>query len=93
MGYSARQMTYDLRGLRRKGLQRVHGSQRYELTDHGRRIGVFLTKTYTRALNPSLTELDPALRYEIAKRSPLARAWRAFEQALKPHIADANFTA
>lgn len=47
-GYSARQMTYDSRRLRRKGLiRRVPASQRYELTDHGRRIAVFFTKTYT----------------------------------------------
>jgi hypothetical protein len=38
-GYTARQMTYDLRRLRRKGLiRRAPGSHRYELTDHGRRI-------------------------------------------------------
>jgi hypothetical protein len=93
-GYSARQMTYDLRRLRRKGLiRRVPKSQRYELTDHGRRIAVFFTKTYTRILNPSLAELDPALPDEIAQRSPLARAWRAFEQALDARIADANLTA
>ena len=55
-------MTYDLRRLRRKGLiRRVPASQRYELTDHGRRIAVFFTKTYTRILNPSLAELDPTL--------------------------------
>jgi hypothetical protein len=60
-GYDARQMTYDLRRLRRKGLiQRVPHSQRYELTDEGRRIAVFFTKTYVRIVNPSLTELDPA---------------------------------
>ena len=93
-GYSARQMTYDLRRLRRKGLiRRVPESQRYELTDHGRRIAVFFTKTYTRILNPSLAELDPALPDEIAQRSPLARAWRAFEQALDARIADAHLTA
>jgi hypothetical protein len=45
-GYSARQMTYDLRRLRRKGLiRRIDASQRYELTDHGRKIAVFFTKT------------------------------------------------
>lgn len=92
-GYSARQMTYDLRRLRRKGLiRRVPGSQQYELTDYGRRIAVFFTKTYTRILNPSLAELDPALPNEIAQRSPLARAWRAFEQALDARIADARLT-
>ena len=67
-------MTYDLRRLRRKGLiHRVPGSQHYELTDHGRRIAVFFTKTYTRILNPTLTELDPILPTDIAQRSPLAR--------------------
>jgi len=92
-GYSARQMTYDLRRLRRKGLiRRVPRSQRYEITDHGRRIAVFLTKTYTRILNPTLTELDPTLPDEIAQRSPLARAWRAYEQALDARIADASLT-
>jgi hypothetical protein len=93
-GYTARQMTYDLRRLRRKGLiRRIPKSQRYELTDHGRRIAVFFTKTYTRILNPSLTELDPQLPDEIAQRLPLARAWRAFEQALDARIADAHLTA
>jgi hypothetical protein len=93
-GYSARQMTYDLRRLRRKGLiRRIPKSQRYELTDHGRWIAVFLTKTYTRILNPSLTELDPAIPDHIATRSPLARAWRAFEHALDARIADAAITA
>ena len=92
-GYSARQMTYDLRRLRRKGLiRRVPGSQHYEVTDHGRRIAVFFTKTYTRILNPSLAELDPALPDEIARRSPLAPAWRSFERALDARTANAQLT-
>ncbi len=61
-GYSARQMTYDLRRLRRKGfIQRIPRTQRYQLTSEGRRLAVFLTKTYTRIVNPSLAELDPTL--------------------------------
>ena len=61
-GYSARQMTYDLRRLRRKRfIQRIPRTQRYELTSEGRRLAVFLTKTYTRIINPSLAELDPTL--------------------------------
>lgn len=93
-GYTARQMTYDLRRLRRKGLiRRAVGSQHYELTDDGRKIAVFFTKTYTRILSPSLPELDPALPDEIAQRSPLARAWRAFEHALDARIAAAQLTA
>ena len=66
-GYTARQMTYDLRRLRRKGfIQRIPRTQRYELTSEGRRLAVFFTKTYTRIVNPSLAELDPALPNEIA---------------------------
>ncbi|MGI8803091.1 MAG: hypothetical protein ACR2KV_13120, partial [Solirubrobacteraceae bacterium] len=61
-GYSSRQATYDLRRVRRKGLiRRIPRSQRYELTDEGRRIAVFFTKTYTRIVNPALAELDPHL--------------------------------
>src|SRR5207245_5694250 len=59
-GYNARQMTYDLRRLRRKGLiRRVPRSQRYQLTRDGRRTAVFFTKTYTRIVDPSLGELAP----------------------------------
>ena len=53
-GYTARQMTYDLRRLRRKKfIQRISRTQRYELTSEGRRLAVFLTKTYTQIVNPS----------------------------------------
>ena len=93
-GYSARQMTYDLRRLRRKGLiQRIPPTQRYELTSEGRRLAVFFTKTYTRIVNPSLAELDPALPAEIIARSPLASSWRAFEHAIEDKIKQAAITA
>jgi len=89
-GYSRTQMTYDLRRLRRKGLiRRVPRTQRYELTEFGRMIAVFFTKTYVRILNPSLAELDPQLPNEIADHHPLARHWRAYEHALNQRIAAA----
>ena len=77
-GYGPRQMTYDLRRLRRKGfIQRIPRTQRYELTREGRRLAVFFTKTYTRILNPALAELDPTLpsrdRHPITTRQLLAR--------------------
>jgi len=60
-GYGARQMTYDLRRLRRKGfIQRIPRTQRYELTREGRRLAVFFSKTYTRIVNPSLACQGPA---------------------------------
>jgi hypothetical protein len=93
-GYSARQMTYDLRRLRQNGfLSRIEGTNRYELTPEGRRLAVFFTKTYARIVTPSLSELDPNLPAEIAQRTPLARGWRSFEQALDARIADAALTA
>jgi len=93
-GYSPRQMTYDLRRLRRNGfLTRIAGSRRYQLTADGRRLAVFFAKTYARVITPSLAELDPALPDEIGARSPLARAWRAYERALEERIADAALAA
>ena len=93
-GYTSRQMTYDLRRLRRNGfLTRIERSNRYRLTDEGRRLAVFFAKTYARIVTPSLAELDPALPDAIAARTPLARSWRAFERALETRIADAALAA
>ncbi len=93
-GYSARQATYDLRRLRRKGLiRRVARSHRYELTDHGRMIAVLFTKTYTRIVNPSLAELDPQLPDPIAHTTALGRPWREFAHALDNRIKQAAIAA
>ena len=93
-GYTARQMTYDLRRLRRKGfIQRIPRTHRYQLTREGRRLAVFFTKTYTRIVNPSLAELDPQLPAEIAARTPLASSWRAYEHALEDKIKHAAIAA
>ncbi|MDQ6774839.1 MAG: hypothetical protein M3071_01165 [Actinomycetota bacterium] len=93
-GYTAGQMTYDLRRLRRKGLiHRIPRSQRYELTAFGRRTAVFYTKTHVRIVNPSLAELDPHLPAEIANKHPIARAWRSFERALDDKIKQAAIAA
>lgn len=60
--YTARQATYDLRRLRRKGLiERFPHSNRYQLTPLGRRVTVLFTKTYGRVLAPGLVQLDPGL--------------------------------
>jgi len=93
-GYTAGQMTYDLRRLRRKGMiRRIPRSQRYELTAFGRRTAVFFTKTHVRIVNPALAELDPHLPPEIADHHPLARAWRAYEHALDQRIEQAAIAA
>ena len=93
-GYTARHMTYDLRRLRRKEfIQRIPRTHRYQLTREGRRLAVFFTKTYTRIVNPSLAQLDPTLPSEIAKRSPLADSYRAFERAIEDRIKQATIAA
>ena len=92
-GYSARQMTYDLRRLRRKGfIRRLPRSHRYQLTPEGRRLAVFFTKTHARIVCPALADLDPGLPPEITHRTPLAHAWRDYEHALATRIADAAIT-
>ena len=78
----------------RKGfIQRIPRTHRYELTTEGRRLAVFFTKTYTRIVNPALVELDPTLPAEIAKRSPLATSYRAFERAIDERIKQAATAA
>ena len=85
--YTTKQATYDLRRLRRKGLiERQPHSHRYLLTERGRRIAVLFTKTYTRVLAPGLAAFDPKLPADLARRSPLATAWRALNRKLEHHI-------
>lgn len=93
-GYTPRQMTYDLRRLRRNGLlARIEHTNRYRLTTDGRRLAVFFAKTYTRIITPTLAELDPTLPEDIARQSRLARSWRSFEHALQAKITDAALVA
>lgn len=85
--YTARQATYDLRRLRRKGLiVKRPRSQCYQLTALGRRVAVLFTKTYARLLAPGLSALDPRLPDHVTARSPLAVAWRRLERALDSFI-------
>ena len=84
---TARQATYDLRRLRRKGLiERLPHSNRYQLTPLGRRVMVLFTKTYGRVLAPGLAQLDPHLPPDLVARSPLATAWRRLDHALDDYI-------
>jgi hypothetical protein len=81
--YTARQATYDLRRLKRKGLiRKLSKLNRYQLTPLGRGVAVLFTKAYGRVLAPGLSLLDPALPEDLARRSPVALAWRAFDRAL-----------
>lgn len=92
--YTSRQATYDLRRLRRKGVvERLPGTHRYQLTPLGRRVAVLFTKTYGRILAPGLAALDPALPDDIARRSPLATAWRQLDRSLDNYITNQMIAA
>jgi len=92
--YSARQMTYDLRRLRRKGfIVRTPGTHRYQLTPEGRRLALFFTKVYARILTPALPHLDPTLPDDARSRSPLGTAWRSLDAALDHIIREAAIAA
>lgn len=81
--YTVRQATYDLRRLKRKGLiRRISKVNRYQLTPLGRGVAVLFTKAYGRVLAPGLALVDPALPDDIARRSPLATAWRTLDRTL-----------
>jgi len=92
--YLARQATYDLRRLRRKGLiARLPGRHRYMVTPLGRRVAVLFVKAYGRVLTPGLMALDPSLEPELVSRDPLSLAWRRFDRALEEHIGHAMIAA
>ena len=85
--YTARQATYDLRRLRRKGLiVRLPGTFRYQLTPRGRQVAVLFTKAHGRVLSPGLALTDLVLADEIANRNPLAVAWRRLDRELDNFI-------
>jgi predicted MarR family transcription regulator len=89
--YSARQATYDLRRLRRKGLiERVPGRHRYTLTALGRRVASFFTKLHLRVVRPALTDLDPGPPADSRRQRSLAQAWRRLDQVLDTLIARAE---
>lgn len=72
-------MSYDLRRLRLHGLiERVPGSHRYQVTDHGLRIATFLTRVHNRLVRPGLA----ALIDDTAIPTPLRRHLDRFDAAI-----------
>ncbi len=51
-------MTYDLRRLRLHGLiERIPGSHRYQVTEFGLRVALFLTRLHNRLVRPGLSQI------------------------------------
>ncbi len=88
-GYTPGRMTYDLRRLRRKKIiVRIPGKNRYQLSQLGRRVAIFMTKSYARLVRPLLDRLDPDLPDNLDER--LRRSWRACEKAFDLVVAEAR---
>ena len=60
----------------------IPGTHRYQLTHTGRAVAVLFTNAYGRILGSGLAALDPRLPGELAKRGPLATAWRNLAREL-----------
>lgn len=87
--YRMRQMAYDLRRLIRKGLlERLPGSNRYQLTALGRHLILFVARIYNHVFCRGLARLDPD--YPVGD---LNQAWRSFDTQLLALISEARLAA
>ena len=90
--YGQTHMTYDLRRLRLKGLiSRVPKSHRYLLTPLGRRVALFMTKSFSRLVRPVLHRVDPDLPANAD--DPLRRAWLNCDREIDQALAQARIAA
>ena len=84
-GYSASQMSYDLRRLRLHGLiERQAGTNSYRLTAQGIRVAVFYTKLHARLLCPLLDADAPPAPIEMR------RALATIDRLLSDYVANAR---
>ena len=83
---------YDLRRLRLHGLiERIARTQRYEITDLGKRVALFYTKVNARVLRPGLSQLFDGC--PKAPNRPLARAAKQLDAAFDTLINEAKLAA
>ena len=82
-------MTYDLRRLRLRGLiERIPGTHRYTVTDHGIRIALFYTRTYARVLRSGLTML-----FDTHTPNKIETALKRLDALIDDHCAKAKLAA
>ncbi len=87
--YTMRQMAYDLRRLIRKGLlERLPGSNRYQLTALGRRLVLFAARLHRHVFCRGLARLEPD--YPAGQ---LNQAWRSFDTQLGALLSEARLAA
>jgi hypothetical protein len=83
---TAGQLTYDLRRLRLHGLiNRVQGTHRYTVTDHGLRLAIYLTRVHRRLLGDGLTDLLDNHAIPTTARQHLDRFTQATDHNIRKH--------
>jgi hypothetical protein len=83
--YSASQMSYDLRRLRLHGMiERLPGTNTYQVTAEGIRVAVFYTKLRVRLLEPLLDAHQPPATVE------LRRALSVIDHAVANYVTNAR---
>jgi hypothetical protein len=87
-GYTASQMSYDLRRLRLHGLiQRIPDTHTYTITPDGIRVAIFYTKLHQRLLGPLLAAGKPPAPPEL--RAALA----TIDHVIADYVTTARLTA
>ena len=80
---TAGSMTYDLRRLRLHGLiQRIPGTHRYTVTDHGLRLAIYLTRVHRRLIGDGLADILD----QHAIPTPIRRQLDKFTNAVDQNI-------
>lgn len=83
---TAGQLTYDLRRLRLHGLiERIEGTHRYTVTDHGLRLAVYLTRVHRRLLGSGLADLLDTHALPTPARRLLDRFTDATTTSIREH--------
>jgi hypothetical protein len=89
-------MSYDLRRLRLHGLiERIKGTQRYQLTHLGLKTALFYSRTYYRVIRPGLSALGKPETTDlklaaILRPGPCLEPWFSFPFAALPGFGGSN---
>ena len=90
--YTPGRMTYDLRRLRLHGIiVKTPGTHRYQVTDEGLRICLFLTKVHAQIIRPGTSQLMDGC--PNAPNRPIATAIRQLDRAIDQLISEAKLAA
>jgi hypothetical protein len=82
-------MSYDLRRLRLHGLiERIPGTHRYTVTDHGFALAVFLTRAHRRLIGPGLSDL-----LDQRHQGPLRRELDRLTAAISKQVNELDLAA